>query len=79
MTKDQKTIKAKIGLLELAKQLCNVSQACKMLGYVTRRTTVTASVVLLALLWAPVASSAFTVSTCTTQISGTASFFTDSL
>jgi Winged helix-turn helix len=33
MTKDQKIIKAKIGLLELAKQLGNVSQACKMLGY----------------------------------------------
>jgi hypothetical protein len=33
MTKDQKIIKAKIGLLELAKQLGNVSQACKMRGY----------------------------------------------
>jgi transposase InsO family protein len=33
MTKDQKIIKAKVGLLELAKQLGNVSQACKMLGY----------------------------------------------
>jgi transposase InsO family protein len=33
MTKEQKIIKAKIGLLELAKQLGNVSQACKMLGY----------------------------------------------
>jgi Winged helix-turn helix len=29
----QKIIKAKVGLLELAKQLGNVSQACKMLGY----------------------------------------------
>jgi hypothetical protein len=28
MTKDQKIIKAKVGLLELAKQLGNVSQAC---------------------------------------------------
>jgi Winged helix-turn helix len=36
MTKEQKIIKAKVGLLELAKQLAkrlgNVSQACKMLG-----------------------------------------------
>src|SRR5664279_1845330 len=33
MTKDQKFIRAKVGLLELAKQLGNVSQACKMMGY----------------------------------------------
>jgi transposase InsO family protein len=33
MTKDQKIIKGKVGLLELAKQLGNVSEACKMLGY----------------------------------------------
>ena len=33
MTKEQKVIRAKIGLLELAKQLGNVSQACKMMGY----------------------------------------------
>ena len=33
MTKEQKIIKVKVGLLELAKQLGNVSQACKMLGY----------------------------------------------
>jgi hypothetical protein len=33
MTKDQKIIKGKVGLLELAKQLGNVSQACKMLGF----------------------------------------------
>jgi transposase InsO family protein len=33
MTKDQKIIKAKLGLLELAKQLGNVSQACKVMGY----------------------------------------------
>jgi hypothetical protein len=33
MTQDQKIIRAKIGLLELAKQLDNVSQACKMIGY----------------------------------------------
>jgi Winged helix-turn helix len=32
-TKEQKIIKAKVGLLELARQLGNVSQACKMLGY----------------------------------------------
>ncbi len=33
MTTEQKIIKAKVGLLELAKQLGNVSQACKMMGY----------------------------------------------
>jgi hypothetical protein len=33
MTKDQKIIKGKVGLLELARQLGNVSQTCKMLGY----------------------------------------------
>src|ERR671912_198060 len=33
MTKNQKVIRAKVGLLELAKQLGNVSQACKMMGY----------------------------------------------
>ena len=33
MTQDQKIIRAKVGLLELAKQLGNVSQACKMMGY----------------------------------------------
>jgi hypothetical protein len=30
MSKDQKIIKVKVGLLELAKQLGNVSQACKV-------------------------------------------------
>ena len=33
MTQVQKIIRAKIGLLELATQLGNVSQACKMMGY----------------------------------------------
>src|SRR6516225_3405618 len=33
MTKEQNTIQSKLGLLELAKQLGNVSQACKMMGY----------------------------------------------
>ena len=33
MTTDQKIIRAKVGLLELAKQLGNVSQACRMMGY----------------------------------------------
>jgi transposase InsO family protein len=33
MTTDQKIIKNRIGLLELARQLGNVSQACKILGY----------------------------------------------
>ena len=32
MTQEQKIIRAKLGLLELAKQLGNVSQACKMMG-----------------------------------------------
>jgi transposase InsO family protein len=33
MTHEQKIIRAKVGLLELAKQLGNVSQACQMMGY----------------------------------------------
>ena len=33
MSKDEKMIKTKVGLLELAKQLGNVSQACKIMGY----------------------------------------------
>lgn len=33
MTKDQKIIKARVGLLELARQLGNVSEACKIMGY----------------------------------------------
>src|SRR6476619_1651003 len=33
MTKEQKVIRAKVGLLELARQLGNVSQACKIMGY----------------------------------------------
>src|SRR6201990_561101 len=33
MTKERKIIKAKVGLLELARQHGNVSQACKMMGY----------------------------------------------
>src|SRR5262245_25766530 len=33
MTTEQKIIRAKVGLLELAKQVGNVSQACKMMGY----------------------------------------------
>ena len=32
MTKDRKTIRAKVGALELAKQLGNVAQACRMTG-----------------------------------------------
>jgi Winged helix-turn helix len=32
MTTEQKINRAKVGLLELAKQLGNVSQACKMMG-----------------------------------------------
>jgi hypothetical protein len=37
MTQEQKIIRAKVGLLELAKQLGNVSQACKMMGYSPRQ------------------------------------------
>jgi transposase InsO family protein len=33
MTTEQKVIKAKVGVLELAKQLGNVSQACRVMGY----------------------------------------------
>jgi transposase InsO family protein len=33
MVKEQKVIKGKVGLLELAKQLGSVSQACKVMGY----------------------------------------------
>lgn len=33
MTAEQKVIKTKVGLLELAKQLDNVSRACKVFGY----------------------------------------------
>jgi hypothetical protein len=33
MTAERKVIRAKLGLLELAKQLGTVSQACKILGY----------------------------------------------
>lgn len=33
MTKEQKIIRPKLGVLELAKQLGNVSQACRVMGY----------------------------------------------
>jgi len=33
MTTDQKIIRTKVGLLELAKQLGNVSHACQVMGY----------------------------------------------
>src|SRR3954467_14103314 len=33
MTTERKVIRAKVGILELAKQLGNVSQACKIMGY----------------------------------------------
>ena len=32
MTTEQKIIKAKVGVLELAKQLGNVSKACQLMG-----------------------------------------------
>ena len=37
MTKDQKIIRAKAGLLELAKQLGNVSRACKIMCFYRAR------------------------------------------
>jgi len=33
MTRERKVIRAKVGVLELAKQLGNVSQACRVMGY----------------------------------------------
>ena len=33
MTTEQKIIKMKVGVLELAKQLRNVSKACQLMGY----------------------------------------------
>ena len=33
MTQEQKVIRVKVGVLELAKQLGNVSQACRAMGY----------------------------------------------
>jgi Winged helix-turn helix len=33
MTTQQKVIRAKVGVLELAKQLGNVSQTCRVMGY----------------------------------------------
>jgi len=33
MTNQQKIIKTKVGILELARQLGNVSRACKAMGY----------------------------------------------
>jgi hypothetical protein len=33
MTTEQRVIRAKVGLLELAKQVGNVSQACRAVGY----------------------------------------------
>src|SRR5215207_1742809 len=36
MTKDQKIIRAKVGVLELARQLGNVSQACKRACHIRR-------------------------------------------
>lgn len=33
MTEEQKVIRAKVGMLELARQLGNVSQACRVMGY----------------------------------------------
>ena len=33
MTQEQKVIRAKVGVLKLAKQLGNVSQTCRVMGY----------------------------------------------
>jgi hypothetical protein len=45
VTKEQKIIRAKVGLLELARQLGNVSQACKMMGYGSVRNLVCGAIV----------------------------------
>jgi len=37
MTTEQKIIKTKVGVLELAKELGNVSQACKVMGVQPRQ------------------------------------------
>jgi molybdenum-dependent DNA-binding transcriptional regulator ModE len=37
MTREQKIIRGKVGLLELAKQLGSVSQACKVMGGADQR------------------------------------------
>ena len=37
MTNERKVIRAKVGLLELAKQLGNVSHACKIMGEADQR------------------------------------------
>lgn len=37
MTQEQKVIRAKVGMLELARQLGNVSQACRVMGYLSAR------------------------------------------
>ena len=33
MTREQKIIRSKVGVLELARQLGNVSRACQIMGY----------------------------------------------
>jgi hypothetical protein len=33
MNQEQKVIRVKVGVLELARQLGNVSQACRVMGY----------------------------------------------
>jgi hypothetical protein len=34
MTQEQKVIRGKVGMLELARQLGNVSQACRVMGFI---------------------------------------------
>ncbi len=36
MTQEQKVIRAKVGILKLARQLGSVSQACRIIGYSRR-------------------------------------------
>jgi hypothetical protein len=43
MTKEQKVIRAKIGLLELARQLGNVCQTCEMMGFEPRQLSISVS------------------------------------
>jgi hypothetical protein len=51
MTTEQKIIRAKVGLLELAKQLGNVSQACKMMGSAATASTASRSFTTKAASW----------------------------
>ena len=51
MTTEQKIIRAKVGLLELAKQLGNVSQTCTIMGYSATASTASRSCMKKAASW----------------------------